>query len=547
MRTPVLIATVAVAAVLGSGVLSSQQPRFLADAPLRKSPDSQDASKVQPWDINLAYDLAYAYTITAGRTPERIRAKNVNTIDEVPDSSWFTNRIGARALTIDELVRGPNDAPAPDPASWTVLREKSSGFAAGFTAADAAGTTWFVSFDAPHNPEGATGAIVVATKLFWALGYNQVQNHLSEVRRDRLRIGPKATIRRPSGRRTPMNDDDLQAVLARARPGEGGVYRVATGRLLPGKILGGFRYEGTRPDDPNDIVEHQHRREIRALRVFGAWTNLTDMKAGNTLDTLVAGDDGKQVVRHYLQDVGSTFGVGAAGPHDWNEGWEYVVQAGPAFRRLFTLGLALSRWQTMPVDEHPAIGRFEGDAFDPDTWKPRAPVRSHEELRDDDAFWAARRVMAFSDEMIRAAVGTARFSDPRASELLASVLIKRRDAIGRTYLPRLTPVVDPILGSDALEVHNAAVDYGVATAPAQYHARWFAFDNATGESRELGETSSATTRLSRPDRLPEAAGAFVRIDVSADHPQHKAWSRPVKMYFRRDAATWTLVGLTHQD
>ena len=76
-------------------------------------------------------------------------------------------------------------------------------------------------------------------------------------------------------------------MLERAHRRADGSYRTAAGRLLTGKVLGGFRYLGTRPDDPNDIVPHEHRRELRALRVFGAWTNLTDMKAGNTLDTVV--------------------------------------------------------------------------------------------------------------------------------------------------------------------------------------------------------------------------------------------------------------------
>ena len=42
--------------------------------------------------------------------------------------------------------------------------------------------------------------------------------------------------------------------------------------------------------------------------------------------------------------------------------------------------------------------------------------------RDDDTFWAARRVMAFSDEMIRALVKTGQDSDPQAEALLAKVL-----------------------------------------------------------------------------------------------------------------------------
>ena len=51
------------------------------------------------------------------------------------------------------------------------------------------------------------------------------------------------------------------------------------------------------------------------------------------------------------------------------------------------------------------------------------------ELRDDDAFWAARRVAAFTDELIRAAVHTGQFSDPAAEKYLGDVLIKRRDKI----------------------------------------------------------------------------------------------------------------------
>lgn len=540
--TPLTAAIAAV--VLAGGSAASQRPRFLADAPVTRWPDSQDASGVRPWDINLAYDLAHAYTVTASRRPERVHAKNVNTVDEVPDSSWFTNRIGSRPLSLAEIRTGPVEHPPPATGTWTLLREKSAGFAAGFTARDSAGATWFVSFDAPGNPDGASAALVVATKLFWALGYNQVEYHLAPLRRADIRIDPKATMRRPSGRRTPLSSDDLAAVLERARPRADGSYRIAAGRLLPGRILGGFKYEGTRPDDPNDLVPHQHRRELRALRVFGAWTNLTDMKAGNTLDTVV-GEGRAARVRHYLQDVGSTFGVGAAGPHDWSEGWEYVLQAGPALRRLFSLGFALSPWQVVPVVDHPSIGRFEGEAFDPLTWKPRAPVAAYNEMRDDDAFWAARKVMAFSDEAIRAAVASGEFSDPRAAELLAGVLIARRDRIGRAYLPRINPIVDPALDAGGIRFGNAAVDHRVATAPRRYLAQWFDFDNATGAVRDLGVTSADGPALAAPPGLADA-GPFVRVDLWAEHPGQPTWSRPIVVHFRRMAAGWTPVGLVRQ-
>ncbi len=70
----------------------------------------------------------------------------------------------------------------------------------------------------------------------------------------------------------------MNAILEKVARNADGTYRIVAGRLIPGKILGGFLYAGTRPDDPNDLVPHEHRRELRALRVFGAWTNLTDLE-----------------------------------------------------------------------------------------------------------------------------------------------------------------------------------------------------------------------------------------------------------------------------
>ena len=410
-RRPILALAVCGLLVAAFDPIRSAEQKFYSDDPLATVPETGDASGAQEYDIDLFYDLSYNMFVTARRDHSNLRAQNINTIDEVPDSSWFTNRVGTRPLTVEEITRGPVTGPAPQPGNWTISREKSSGAAPGFTATDSGGHTWFVSFDAPANPDGATGAVVVSTKLFWALGYNQVEYFVSDVRRESLVIAQDATKRRPNGKRTPLTQDDIDEVLERADQKEDGSYRIAAGRMLPGKVLGGFKYLGTRPDDPNDLVPHEHRRELRALRVFGAWANLVDQKAGNTLDTVIT--DGKRgVVKHYLQDVGSTFGVGANAPHDWNEGWEYVIEGGPAWRKLFTLGLARSEYQKADYEDVPAAGRFEGDSFDPLTWRPRVPTGAHIEMRDDDAFWAARRLMAVTDELIRAAVKTGQYRDP---------------------------------------------------------------------------------------------------------------------------------------
>jgi hypothetical protein len=542
-RSLALAATLVLGATI-VGATAATTPKFYRDDPLTREPETADASPAQPWQIDLVWDLSENLFGNPGDPRTGVRAQNLNTIDEVPDSGWFTNRVGSRAMTADEIARGPLVGAGPAPGTWTVSASKSAGAAPGFTMKDSAGETWFVSFDANGFPEAATGAIVVANKLFWALGYWQVENFLITIRPDALVLSPEATFTPPSGKLRGMRRGDLDAVFRRSHRSTDGTYRAVAARAVPGRTLGGFRYHGTRPDDPNDLVPHEHRRELRALRVFGAWTNLVDMKAGNTLDTLIP-VEGRHVIRHYLQDVGSTFGTGANGPHDYDEGFEYLYQGRLIWKRFISLGFHISPWQTADYEDVEAVGRFEADAFDPLTWKPRAPTAAIRRALPDDTFWAARRVAAFTDEMIRAAVATGQYSDPAAARHLADVLIARRDKIARAYLPAINPVTDVSLGSDSvLTFRNAAVDAGVADRPAGgYRLEWFRFDNATGTKTALDAVTTAPDlRSTAPTSIPAAAGEFVLVRISCVGGR-ASWEQPVDVYFRRAAAGWSLVGI----
>ena len=407
-RTGAFLAPAVVAlTVLGSSLgLHAQKPKFFSDDPLQREPETQDASKVQEWEIGLTPDLLQNLFGRPGDPTPDVRAQNINTIDEVPDSSWFTNRIYSKPVAPEELAKGPNTMDGPAPGRWAVIRGKGAGVAPGFTVRDEKGDVWFLSFDGRDNPVAPTAAVAVATRLFWALGYNQVESYLTTIRPENIVVDEAATIR-AHGKRRRLTRADVDEVLDRAAKNADGAYRVIAGRAVPGRTLGGFRYHGTRPDDPNDIVPHEHRRELRALQVFGAWTNLVDMKAGNTLDTLVT-ENGRGVVRHYLQDVGSTFGTGALAPRDGDEGHEYLYEGGATAARLLSLGLYVPRWQTLDYQEHPEIGKFEGDKFEPEEWKPRVPVAALRHARPDDTLWAALRVMAFTDAHIQSAVKTGR-------------------------------------------------------------------------------------------------------------------------------------------
>ena len=49
--------------------------------------------------------------------------------------------------------------------------------------------------------------------------------------------------------------------------------------------------------------------------------------------------------------------------------------------------------------------------------------------------------------------------------------------------------------------------------------------------------------MQAPAGLPTMPGSFVAIDISANDTAHPTWSTPIRTHFRRDGATWKLVGL----
>jgi hypothetical protein len=534
---------IAITALLVPLLGTAAAPKFYPDDPVWVERDHQNASGVQPWEIDLFADLTLNLFSKPGDPTPDVRAMNVNTVDEVPDSSWFANRLGRQPITPAAIGKGPDTTNGPAPGQWAVS-SKANGASPGFTILDANRQRWFLKFD-PRGYRGmATGTEVVMTKLLWALGYHVPENYIASLRFDQLVVGEGSMFTPPGARPRPMKLSDLSEVLKQVEREPDGSYRIVASRALEGRPLQGFRFYGTRPDDPNDVVPHEHRRELRGYGVFAAWLNHVDAKAINTFDTLVA-EGGRSFVRHHLLDFGSALGSASLAPRAFWEGHEYVIEGDEVWRQMVGFGFRMPEWHTLAYYESPALGRLPRDnaQFDPEQWKARVPNPAFLRARPDDKFWAAQKLAAMSDELLRAAVAAGQFGDPESEAFLVKALAERRDAIVRTYLTGVNPIADPALdGADVLTFRNAAVDAGMAAAPASYGAAWFAFDNATLESRPLGTTSAATTRLAAPAALAGVQTGFVRVDLSAAGGPNASWEQPVRAYFRRDGGSWRLVG-----
>ena len=517
-------------------------PRFYDDDPLQDDPETQDASGVKEIDLSDQYDFLENSFLNHGDKTNQ-RAVNVNTIDHVPNSSWYTQRLGtAEVLSVQDVIRGPYRGQSPQPGAWTIVGAKSEGISPGITARDSTGTLYFVKFDPPSNPEMASGAEAISTRLFWALGYNVPENYLASFRREDLRIAPDTMLDDEHGRTRAMNEADIDALLAKAARNADGSYRVVASKGLTGKDVGPFKYYGTRPDDPNDIHPHEHRRELRAMRVFGAWLNHDDSRAVNTRDFLQDAGN-RKVLRHYLIDFGSTLGSGSTRAQGTRAGNEYIWEARPTLISMITLGFYVRPWLKVNYPNLPAVGRFEANYFRPERWKPEYPNPAFDNARPEDLFWGARCVMAFSDETILEVSRTAAFSDPEATAYMAQTLITRRDKIGQFWLNVVLPVVDFELTADgALTFRNIAVESKTATAGRGYKVAWARFDNTTGTATAVGEPQVITeTRAAAPREA--LSGDFVQATLTGDHPTHTGWATPTTVVFRRAGATWTLVGV----
>jgi hypothetical protein len=541
-RLGLLIGALTLACILDA---TAAGKKFYPDDPISRLVDSQDASAVAEREIDLLYDtIENSFDWPGDQTPN-VRAQNVNTVDEVPDSNWFTNRLSTRAVTVEELLKGPDTTSGPVAGTWTVIDAKNDGVTPGFTVRDSAGTVWFLKVDPPGYRAMATGTEVVVTKLFWALGYHVPEVHLAVLRADELEIDDKAEITPPSGNERPMKPSDIRALLRRAHRDPDGSYRVIASKALDGRPVGGFRFYGTRSDDPNDVVPHEHRRELRAYGTFSAWVNHVDSKSINTLDTVI--DQGeRKVIRHHLLDFGSTIGSAGVYPREAFEGSEYLVEGKKTLAGIPTFGFYIKDWRTTPMYRARAVGAFPIDHsnWDPEKWKPRYANSAFRSARLDDKFWAARRLQYFSDEMLKAVPRVGQFDDARSEEMLAKFLIDRRDAIIRRYLPAVNPIVDVQLAATGpLTFRNAAVDAKIEAAPQQIIVTWSQFDNATGATTPIGTTTAPGTSPSvpLPSNVPATPGTYIRAEIASKGGPER-WAEPAHAYFVREASGWKLVG-----
>lgn len=526
---PPLLGIALAGVTVGAAVCSAQQ--FLPDDPLTRTPEVAAVPKTNVQDINALYDFAH-YSFHY-KSPGTTNSLAVNTLGEVPDSSWFTNR-DISSLSIEALKKGGRSHGGPQP-PYIVVAAKTEGVSTGFRIRDARGLLYFVKADPASNLEMATSADVMGALFLYAAGYNVPENYVLVGRLDDFHLSDKATIKSTYGKDRKLTAIKLKQVFDRIpREGDGSV-RLMASLSLPPKIAGPFRYASVRSDDPNDLVPHQQRRDLRGLDVLFAWINHTDAKGENSMDTVEGTGDNARFV-HHLLDFGDSFGSDSDIEKDPRHGQEYIVLP-MRWSRMYTLGLRPADWETVHYPhEMPAVGNFAAAAFDPLTWKANYPNPAFVQMTPLDAYWGAKRVMAFRDEQIRAIVEEGKFQDPRVADYITRVLESRRDAIGRAWFRQVLPLEGFRIADDRLTFDDLAVKYGFGSEN-HYQLSWFVWQNESQKKEDVSGSENSTL----PATLKSlAAGSYIGCLIALDH----ADKRSVTVYFRHDGDTWKLVGIS---
>jgi hypothetical protein len=467
-------------ALLLAAPLAAQ--RFYPDDPIAREPRPIPVTKPLNRPINEYYDF-FQNTLFEPVKDEKhapCPSEGVNTLGEVPDSAWYTNR----RLTLDEMRRGPGVSRAPSmDKPWSVVSGKNEGITPGLVVKDGAGRRYFLKFDPMSNPEMASAADVIGSKFFYALGYNTPENYIVYFTRGQLAIDEKSKFRTPSGRDRPMKPSDVDAVLEKVPRDKERRYRALASLAVDGDPIGPFRYYGTRKDDPNDIVEHQNRRDLRGLYVFAAWLNHTDTKSINSLD-VVAEEDGVRFIKHYLIDFGAILGSDSFEAKSPRAGNVYLYDFKPAAWQFLSLGLYVPSWMRADYPHIRAAGHLDYETFDPVRWKNNYPNPAFDLRTPGDTWWAAKKVMEFSDDAIHALVRTGEFTDPDAADWIARCLIERRNKIGRAFLDQVLPLDNFAVNNGKLAFDDLAVKYGFR-APVNYSIQWSTFDNAANRKTPI--------------------------------------------------------------
>ena len=240
------------------------------------------------------------------------------------------------------------------------------------------------------------------------------------------------------------------------------------------------------------------------------------------------GKPGKGHIVHYAQDLGGAFGNFAGVAEQWWIGTETYFQSTLILRSMVTLGLWPRVWDDRAYHQRkniirstwPELGNFDAERFDPRHWQPILENPAFVRQTARDHYWAAKRIIAFDERELKAAIAVGRYR-PEAAERLFDILWQRRDKIARAFLSDVAPLDHFRFEGDALCFDDLWLTAGLGGT---------------------AEYQSSFALAGQCVQLPARDGySIVELNVRRDGQREKG--RPVRVHLVRQGGARRIVGI----
>lgn len=279
--------------------------------------------------------------------------------------------------------------------------------------------------------------------------------------------------------------------------------------------------------------------------VIAAWTGHIDARAENNMDAWIEVGGDRGYVRHYVLDVGDSFGIAFPGSQLLSQsfGVSYYLDLQHIAEDFFSLGFIDRPYFDAP--RGPAgdvLGWFDVERFDPETWRVGYPNPAFDRATERDRAWMARILGRFTEAHIRAAVDEGHFSEPRVANELVRILLGRQRRILERYLTRLSPLAFPDVEGGELCLRDLAIESELRDPETRrYGARAWAGWPPREHSWLRTSAHDGTVCLS----LPDAGGErdYWVIDVVAETIGRER-AAPLRVHlYQLGASSYRVVGL----
>ncbi|MGB5809707.1 MAG: hypothetical protein WBG86_04200 [Polyangiales bacterium] len=484
-------------------------------------------------------------------------AINVNSMDEVPDSSWYQNRLSTQRLSAERVARAACDESPLDVAGpWTITNAKPDGAKPGFIMKDQRGRSVVLKFDEELQPERPTAADVVGSILYWAAGYHAPCNEIVYFRKEILRIDPDAT-EKILGKEVPLTWERIEPMFEAIGAQPDGTYRGAASHFVPGKPLGPWRYDWVLADDPNDVVPHEDRRELRGAYVLASWIDHTDSREQNSLATWITVDERGGYVRHNYIDFGDSFGNLSVVPGVTERyGHTYFFDVPHIFQDFVTFGAIKRPWRDNELGPTgQVLAYYNVETFEPDKYRTSYQNPAFVRATERDKAWMTRIIARINPEILGAALDRARIRDPLVRSELTRIVFARREKILRRWFHKLSPLTEPKLRSTPGGTELCLEDLALATGIVPRNTRVYGGsawrltkrsklrELETGKFR-VGDGNLICVELPNMESASIEEPAYLIVDVIGLDGEADEHSRPARVHlYQVGEGGYLVVGL----